>query len=178
MSFDQDGRHVTIIKRRGEAQLAAAGGGNVLRYKDPQGRDVTVVTDKPITQADAERMEKDMRAKLPEITRKAVESARLKDRNVQIIVRDAQRQARDAMREGDIARKEGEKARQYAEVIVKQMREHDGGAWRFDGGAHPGVYRPGEFAGPDDLIALRDEVHALRDEVRALKEQLRADPAR
>ena len=177
-SFDRDGQHVTIIKRRGGPEMAAGEGRNVLRYKDGEGRDVTVVTDKPITQADAERMEKDMRVRVPEIAREAAQSARLKDRDVQVIVREARQQARDAIRDGDIARKEGEKARQYATVIVKQMKERQGGDWRFDGGPHASVYRPGEFAGPEDLAALRDELHALRDEVRALKEQLRASPSR
>ena len=81
-------------------------------------------------------------------------------------------EAKDARAQGDIARKEGERAREYAQVIIKQMKDKNG-AWTFDGGPTPGVFRRGEFAGPGDLKALRDEVHALREEVEALRAQLK-----
>lgn len=188
MSFDRDGQHVTIIKHRGGpgADMADASGQNVLRYRDGEGRDVTVVTDKPITRADAERMDKDARARLPQITAEAMNSARLKDKDVQVVVREARRQADEARREGDVARKEGDRARQYAEVIVKRMKDKDGNWSLGDGPDHHGfqVFTPdgngGGFGAGEqaELHALREEMRGLREELRALKEELRAGPPR
>lgn len=183
MSFDSDGRHVTIIKRRsGETGPTVAGrSNNVLTYKDGAGRDVTVFSDKPLPPADAERMERDMRARIPEITAKAMADARadaeVYRRDALRYGADARRQAEDARHQGEIARKEGEKAREYAQVIVKRMHDQNG-AWTFDGGPDIAMFRHGDFAGPADLKALRDEVHALREEVEALRAQLKGGPSR
>ena len=172
MSFDDHGQHVTIIKRRdGEAGAAVtARSNNVLSYKDEAGRNVTVFSDQPITQADAERMERDMRAKIPEITAKAMAEARAHAANRQIIIRQARDEARA---QGEAARKEGEKAREYAEVIVKQMKDEHGN-WRFDGGPSTGVFRPGEFPGAADMKELRDEMRALRAEIEERRAQLKS----
>ena len=206
MSFTDKGAHVVIIKRRpgepGDAQAMTGGkDDHVLHFKDPDGRDVTVVTNKAITQADAEKMERDMRARLPDMIREGREHGRAQAEIYRKRALEYGAQARregdlarkegdEARREGDLARNEGDKAREYAQVIIKQMKDKDG---RWKGGPDgPGDFGPGldgpggphvfvrRFGGADggDLRALRDEVHALRDEVRALKEQLRSGPVR
>lgn len=175
LSFDQDGQHVTIIKRReGDGRaMVTAHSNNVLTYKDEAGRSVTVFSDKPLTQADAERMERDMRAKIPEITAKAMADARAHAADRQIIIREARDEARA---QGEAARKEGEKAREYAQVIVKKMQDEHGN-WRFDGGPPSTmVFRRGDFPSEADIRELRDEVRALRAEMEELRAQLKSGP--
>lgn len=181
MSFNDDGRHVTIIKRRsGQTGVdVSARSNNVLTYRDASGRDVTVFSDKPMTQAQVEAMQEKLKTLGPEIARE-MRGAKLNDEQIGVITRHAREQAADAVRQsaearaqGEAARREGEKAREYAQVIVRQMKEANG-SWRFDAGPSTGVYRQGEFAGAADMKELRDEMRALRAEMEELRAQLKS----
>ncbi len=208
MRFNENGQHITIIKHRGPGEGHGPGGHmmmspgsmspgpmspakdeHVLRFKDTDGRDVTVIADHALTQAEAEKMAHDASARIPQIRKDALDHAKTARTDAEVYRRDALRYAADARRDGDMARKEGEKAREYAQVIIKQMKDKDGhwkegagmdfGPHELDGPGGPHVFvRRFEGADGGDLRALRDEVHALRDEVRALKEQLRSGPVR
>jgi hypothetical protein len=181
MSFDAGGKHVTIIKRRGEPGAETASGPNVLRYKDAEGRDVTVVADKPVTRAEAETLERDMRARVPQIAKAAREHALAE---AEAYRKRALEYGAEARKEGEAARKEGEKARQYAEVIVKRLKDKDGdwsvGAGpELDGADGPRVFvRRFDHADGGELRALRDEVKALREEIEGLRAQLKGGLAR
>lgn len=162
LQVTDNGRTITIVERTGEGRASQRETPHRLRYKDAAGKDVTVITDRPITQADAEALRRRTLERMPVLDRKAVEAARRQADRAQI---DAS-QAREAAAK---ARVEGAKAQRYAQVVIQRL--HDNAAWTAGD----------NDLGPDaraELQAMRAELLALRAELDSLKTQLRADPPR
>ena len=166
---DVDGHRVTVVARA----PGAAPGAAVLSYRDAQGRDVQVYSDRAVTREEADRLLADARAQ-GERARADGEHAREQGRMAQEAAAgvrlDAERIRREAM---ESAR---ESARQATEAARLSARDYadlgDPHALHGRPGAGPQVWIDGRRVGPG--FAAEPDVRALREEVRALREELKS----
>ena len=153
-----EGGRTTIITRRAHGE-GAPHGGTVLTYRAPDGRDVTVISDRALTQADAERLRHDTPAR-PVMDLEQLASIRDQ-------VREAGRQARD----------EAAHARDYAALVRKQVRIQrtpDGRETVIEGDWPDADFGKGFGPGPEraQMEALRAQMAELRAQMRQMKREL------
>ena len=171
-----DGHRVTVIARAPGSSPGQA----VLSYRDGEGRDVQVYSDRAVSREEADRLLADARAQ-GERARAEGERAREQGR----LARETGARARiDAERIRDEALDSARKAVEAARLSSRDYADlGELRALRMPPGDMPQVWVDGRRAGPGfaerpEVRALRDEVKALREELKTLRAELERAPAR